>query len=299
MVSLQHVCAVWRGSKDAQRATLTQRVLRISNWTSPNSKSIFSNLWTIDYTFLRQISLWLKNSLSTGWSNPASFWSTRPSKEGWSSQTLTASRMTSAIFSAGLPPGKHKRNRLPKVRVWKGRNCVETWPPPKPGRLGGCDLHDWWTKVFQFICTCLRKISVPLSCEKYVAFLCNDSYWLVLVRNLLCQVLSGRLRFSFCGGLCEQAVHIRALHWSAGSRGATFMFLLCLNSFCNLDILTFWAHNSVKEDHIHDDHDLCQFNIVVITKIFVRLIRLWRWPWSSGCAAVHWKRTKRSRGWRY
>ena len=52
------------------------------------------------------------------------------------------------------------------------------------------------------------------------------------------------------------------------------MFLLCLNSFCNLDILTFWAHNSVKEDHIHDDHDLCQFNIVVITKIFVRLIRL-------------------------
>ena len=126
MVSLQHVCAVWRGSKDAQRATLTQRVLRISNWTSPNSKSIFSNLWTIDYTFLRQISLWLKNSLSTGWSNPASFWSTRPSKEGWSSQTLTASRMTSAIFSAGLPPGKHKRNRLPKVRVWKGRNCVET-----------------------------------------------------------------------------------------------------------------------------------------------------------------------------
>ena len=129
----------------------------------------------------------------------------------------------------------------------------------------------------------------------------------MLVRFLLCQVLSGRLRFSFCGGLCGQTVHLRALHWSAGSRGATILFFICLNSFCNIDILTFLADNAVKEDHIHDDHDFCHVqlwaaNIVVITKIIFKLInpiRLWRWPWSSGCAAVHWKRTKWSRCRRY
>ena len=36
-------CAVWRGSKVAKQATLTQRVLKISSWTSPSFKSIFSS----------------------------------------------------------------------------------------------------------------------------------------------------------------------------------------------------------------------------------------------------------------
>ena len=108
LLPLQHVCAGWRGSRDAQRVTLTQRASRISSWTSPISKSIFWNFETINYTFFSSNLNLLKNSLSTGWSNLASFWSTRPSKEGWSSQTFTASRVTSATFSAGLPHGKHK-----------------------------------------------------------------------------------------------------------------------------------------------------------------------------------------------
>ena len=53
--------------------------------------------------FHHHTSTWLKNALATGWSSPASFWSTRPSKEGWSSQTSAASRKTSANFSAGSP----------------------------------------------------------------------------------------------------------------------------------------------------------------------------------------------------
>ena len=53
--------------------------------------------------------------------------------------------------------------------------------------------------------------------------------------------------------------------------------LLCLKSFCNIDVLTILADNAVKEDHIHDDHDFCHVqlwaaNIVVITKIIFKLI---------------------------
>ena len=58
----------------------------------------------------------------------------------------------SDIFSRSATWQTQIRNRLPKVRVWKRRNDVETRPTPKPGKLGGCNLHDWRTKVFQFVC---------------------------------------------------------------------------------------------------------------------------------------------------
>ena len=159
LLPLQHVCAGWRGSRDAQRVTLTQRASRISSWTSPSSKSIFWNFETINYTFFIKSQLIEKLTVNRV-IKPSIVLIDKAFKGRLVVPDFHSFKSDiSDIFSRSATWQTQIRNRLPKVRVWKRRNCVETRPTPKPGKLGGCDLHNWRTKVFQFVC--LSKISVP------------------------------------------------------------------------------------------------------------------------------------------